>query len=63
MNGTIKDFRIWDAAKDASELDADIVGTEPDLHIYFPLDRVAGVSFSDVTGNYNAELRGVVWEK
>lgn len=63
MNGTIKDFRIWDAVKDASELNADIVGTEPDLHIYFPLDRVAGVSFSDVTGNYNAELRGVEWEK
>jgi hypothetical protein len=46
-----------------SELNAEIVGNEPDLHIYFPLDRVAGLSFADETGNYNAELRGVVWEK
>jgi hypothetical protein len=63
MNGTIKDFRIWNAVKSVSELNAEIVGNEPDLHIYFPLDRVAGLSFADETGNYNAELRGVVWEK
>lgn len=63
MNGTIKDFRIWDAVKTASELNAEIDGTESDLHIYFPLDKVAGVSFKDVTGNYNAELRGIEWEK
>ncbi len=63
MNGTIKDFRIWDAVKTPAELNAEIDGTESDLQIYFPLDRVAGVMFKDVTGNYDAELRGVVWEK
>lgn len=63
MNGSIKDFRIWDEAKEYSELDAEIDGSEANLQIYFPLDRVAGVSFSDVTGNYNAELRGIEWNK
>jgi len=63
MNGTIKDFRIWDAVKAPSELNSNINGTESKLRIYFPLDKVAGLSFKDVTGNFNAELRGVKWEK
>jgi hypothetical protein len=61
MNGTIKDFRIWDEVR--TELNADITGSEANLQVYFPLDRVAGLLFSDVTGKYKAEMRGIEWEK
>jgi hypothetical protein len=61
MDGYLKDFRLWDVARDAADLDADITGTEADLQIYFPLDRVNGVKFSDETGNYQGEMSGISW--
>ncbi len=63
MDGSIKDFRLWDLARAAADLNAEIDGTETGLHVYFPLDRVAGVKFNDVTGNYQGEMRGIVWNK
>jgi len=63
LDGYIKDFRIWDVARDAADLDADIVGDEAGLNAYFPLDRVAGLKFNDVTGNYQGEMRGISWNK
>jgi len=62
MNGYIKDFRLWDIARDASELNSEIDGTENGLHVYFPLDKVAGVKFKDVTGNFEGEMRGIKWK-
>ncbi|WP_439185699.1 hypothetical protein [Carboxylicivirga taeanensis] len=50
--------RMWDVARDAAELDAEITGSEDGLKIYFPLNKVAGVKFDDVTGNYKGEMRG-----
>jgi hypothetical protein len=61
MYGSIKNFRLWNEARSASDLNGTISGTEPNLEVYLPLNRVAGVSFSDVTGDYNAELRGIKW--
>lgn len=61
MNGSIKDFRIWDVVRDTADLNADIDGTEAGLHLYFPLDKVAGVKFDAVTGDYEAEMRGIDW--
>lgn len=63
MDGAIKDFRMWDVARDAADLDGSIDGTETGLKIYFPLDKVAGVKFSDVTGNFTGEMRGIDWNK
>lgn len=63
MDGYMKDFRLWDVARDASDLDAEITGTEEGLNVYLPLDRVSGVKFSDKTGNYAAEMRGIEWNK
>lgn len=63
MDGSIKDFRLWDVARAAHDLNADIDGSEAGLNVYFPLDKVAGVKFNDVTGNYQGEMRGIVWNK
>jgi len=61
MHGSIKDFRLWDIARDAVDLDADIDGTEAGLNAYFPLNKVGGVKFKDVTGNYHGEMRAISW--
>lgn len=61
MNGYIKDFRRWDVARDVADLNADIDGTEAGLNVYFPLEKVGGVKFKDVTGNYHGEMRGIKW--
>ncbi|MGZ2369720.1 LamG-like jellyroll fold domain-containing protein [Ancylomarina sp. YFZ004] len=61
MNGSIKDFRRWDIARAVADLNADIDGTEAGLNVYFPLDKVGGVKFKDVTGNYDGEIRGIEW--
>lgn len=61
MNGYLKNFRIWNAVKSDSELNADITGNEDNLIMYFPMDRVAGKKYYDVTGNYTGELKGVLW--
>lgn len=61
MNGSIKDFRIWDEVRSPAQFGADIDGSEPNLQVYFPLDRVKGIQFSDETGDYNGEMRGIVW--
>jgi len=61
MDGYMKDFRLWDVARDAEDLDADIDGTETGLNVYFPLDKVNGVKFSDKTGNYQGDMRGISW--
>jgi len=61
MDGYMKDFRLWDVARDAADLDAAIDGTEAGLNVYFSLDKVAGVKFNDVTGNYKGEMRGISW--
>jgi hypothetical protein len=63
MNGSIKDFRLWDEVRSTEQLNTDIDGSESNLQIYFPLDRVGGIQLSDETGNYSGELRGVVWNK
>lgn len=61
MDGYMKDFRLWDVARDAADLDADIDGTETGLNVYFPLDRIGGVKFADKTGNYKGDMRGISW--
>jgi hypothetical protein len=61
MDGYIKDFRLWDVARDADDLDADIAGTETGLNVYLPLNRVKGVKFADETGTYQAHMRGISW--
>ena len=61
MDGFMKDFRLWDVARSEVDLDAPIDGTETGLHIYFPLDKVNGVQFSDVTGSSLGEMRGIEW--
>lgn len=63
INGYIKDFRRWDEVRSVSQLDVDIDGSEPNLRTYFPLDRVKGIQFSDETGNYTGEMRGIIWNK
>lgn len=63
INGDIKDFRIWDEIRLPSQLNMEINGNEPNLRTYFPLDRVKGIFFKDETGNYNGEMRGVLWNK
>ena len=59
--GAVKDIRYWDTARTAAELDADITGAEAGLRMYFPLDRVAGVSVTDETGVYTGTLKGGVF--
>ena len=61
MDGSIKDFRMWEIVRAEGDLDADIDGTETGLKVYFPLDKVSGVKFNDVTGNYSGEMKGVQW--
>lgn len=61
MDGSIKDFRMWEVVRAEGDLDADIDGTETGLKVYFPLDKVSGVKFNDVTGNYSGEMKGVQW--
>ncbi|WP_321298419.1 hypothetical protein [Marinifilum fragile] len=61
MDGYIKDFRLWDVARDAADLDSEITGTETGLNVYLPLNRVKGVKFTDETGNYKAHMRGISW--
>ncbi|MBD1259274.1 DUF4972 domain-containing protein [Maribacter polysiphoniae] len=61
MDGFIKDFRLWDVARSQGDLNSEISGSEAGLHIYFPLDRVNGVKFTDETGNYSGEMRGIKW--
>ncbi|MBN2597147.1 MAG: LamG domain-containing protein [Marinifilaceae bacterium] len=61
MDGYMKDFRLWDVARDVTDLDAAIDGTETGLNVYFPLDRVSGVKFADKTGNYQGDMRGISW--
>ena len=63
MDGYIKDFRLWDEARDVFELGADISGDETNLKMYFPLDRVKGFMFKDETGNFDGEMRGISWNK
>jgi hypothetical protein len=63
MNGSIKNFRIWDEVRSEGQFNADIDGTEPNLQMYFPLDRVQGIQFKDATGDYNGEMRGIIWNK
>lgn len=63
MNGDIKDFRIWDEVRSVGQFDADIDGTEANLQIYFPLDKIKGIQFADETGNYAGEMRGIIWNK
>jgi len=63
INGSIKDFRIWDVARATEDLNVDIDGTEAGLELYFPLDKVGGVKFKDATGNYDGEMRGIKWNK
>ncbi len=62
--GSVKDIRYWDTVRSVGELDADIAGTETDLRMYFPLDRVAGIQVLDETGVYTGTLKGgVFWNK
>lgn len=61
MNGSIKNFRIWNSVKSASEFGAPVTGSESDLEMCFPLTKVAGVKFKDQKGNYDAEIRGIKW--
>jgi len=63
MNGSIKDFRIWDVVRNTGDLNTEIDGSESGLQLYFPLDKVAGVKFKDATGNYEGEMRGISWNK
>ncbi len=60
-DASYRNFRFWTEAKDALQLNADINGSEANLEMYFPMDRVAGVFFKDATGDYDAEIRGVQW--
>ncbi len=61
INGSVKDFRVWNVALDASEINQDIMGTEADLEMWFPLDKVAGVFFNAAKGDYQGEIRGAEW--
>lgn len=61
MNGSIKDFRIWDTVRTPAQFDAEITGSEDYLQVYFPLDRIGGIKFSDETGDYQGEMRGIIW--
>jgi len=63
IDGSIRDFRLWDTVRTPAEFGADITGSESGLRIYFPLDRVNGIKFSDETGNFMGELQGVIWNK
>jgi len=60
-DGSFKDFRIWNSVRTPEQLNMEIDGTESGLQVYFPLNRVKGLKFKDVTGNYNAEMLGVIW--
>jgi len=62
-HGSFRDFRLWDEVRTPAQFDVDITGSEPNLQWYFPLDSVKGISFSDETGNYNGEMKGVIWNK
>ncbi len=60
--GSLKNLRYWDVARSPGELNADIIGDEADLRMYFPLDRVSGVRFMDATGVYTTNLwNNVKW--
>lgn len=61
MNGSMKNFRIWNSVKSASQFGAPVTGSESDLEMCFPLTKVAGVQFNDLKGNYQAEIRGIKW--
>ncbi len=61
IDGSMRNFRLWDAALTPAEFNADITGSEANLQTYFPLDRIKGIQFSDETGNYTGELQGVIW--
>ncbi|UII74749.1 LamG domain-containing protein [Flagellimonas sp. HMM57] len=63
IDGSMRDFRLWDLALTPAQFNADIDGSEAGLQIYFPLDRVNGIKFKDETGNYDGELQGVIWNK
>jgi len=65
-NALFKEFRVWNKVLEASEIQSNLTasfdGTEDNLEAYFPLTSNLGDSFSDVSGNYTAQLVGdVVW--
>lgn len=53
--GQIADFRIWNRARAAAEIQADmnrrLVGNGPNLVAYWPLDEGSGTTVQDATGN------------
>jgi len=66
MDGSVRDFRFWNEVRSITDLDADITGTESSLEMYFPLNRVKGVSFQDEADgrSYNGTFRGgVEWNR
>ncbi|UOY05897.1 LamG domain-containing protein [Muricauda sp. SCSIO 64092] len=64
--GALRNIRFWDTARNAADLNAAITGSEPDLQMYFPLDRVGGIQVKDGTEAdiYTGTLKGgVLWNK
>jgi len=61
LDGSARDLRVWSVARSASEVNADITGTENGLEMYFPLDMKNAQFFVDKTGNYYGDRRGVTY--
>lgn len=61
INGSVKDFRVWNTALTSAQIGQEVTGTEQDLEMWFPLDKVAGVFFDAAKGDYQGEIRGIEW--
>jgi len=59
LDGSARNLRIWDVARSASDIHADIDGTEDGLEMYFPLDAKNAPLYTDKTGNWYGQRIGV----
>ncbi|MCG3127192.1 MAG: hypothetical protein CHACPFDD_02050 [Phycisphaerae bacterium] len=65
FRGRIDEFRIWNVARSAAEIAANfnttLIGSEPNLLLYYRFDEGAGLSTSDLAGNLDGFLSGASW--
>ncbi|MEM9217767.1 MAG: LamG-like jellyroll fold domain-containing protein, partial [Cyanobacteria bacterium P01_F01_bin.150] len=65
--GAIADFRIWDVALSCQEVQKRmhhrLIGNEPGLVVYWPLDQGSGTIISDKTGHgHSGQIHGATWD-
>ena len=65
MRGDIQNVSIWEDARTADEVAADVecsfTGTEEGLTAYWPLTLNVGSEITDMTGRHVAKMTDVKW--